>query len=88
MTGLVDEGRALDIVCLDFTKAFITVSYKILIEEPMKYGPYEQTVRWIESWMNGHTQRVVISGTKSSPPMNPRVSTRFSTSCNPVQCLH
>ncbi|KAK4807097.1 hypothetical protein QYF61_018438 [Mycteria americana] len=52
-TGLVDEGRAVDIVYLDFSKAFNTVSHKILIEKLLTYGLDEQT-------------RVVISGTKSS----------------------
>ncbi|KAK4806791.1 hypothetical protein QYF61_005587 [Mycteria americana] len=32
----------------------------------MKYGLDEQTVRWIENWLNGWAQRVAISGTKSS----------------------
>jgi len=27
MTGWVDEGRAVDVVCLDFSKAFDTVSH-------------------------------------------------------------
>jgi len=31
-TGLVDERRAVDIVYLDFSKAFKTLSHKILIE--------------------------------------------------------
>ena len=45
MTGLVDEGRAMDIVCLDFHKAFDTVSLKILIDKLLIYGPDGQTVR-------------------------------------------
>ncbi|KAK4806776.1 hypothetical protein QYF61_005572 [Mycteria americana] len=64
VTGLVDEGRAVDIDYLDFRKAFDTVSHKILLEKP--YGLDEQTVRWIENWLNGWAQRVVISGTKCS----------------------
>ena len=66
MTGLVGEGRAVDIVYLAFSKAFDTVSQKILIEKLMMYGLDEQTVRWIENWLNVQAQRVVISGTKSS----------------------
>ncbi|GAB0179152.1 mitochondrial enolase superfamily member 1 [Grus japonensis] len=56
----------LDIVYLDFSKAFDTVSHKILIEKVLLYGMNEQTVRWIENWLNGWIQRIVISGTKSS----------------------
>ncbi|KAK4829153.1 LOW QUALITY PROTEIN: hypothetical protein QYF61_002368, partial [Mycteria americana] len=57
MTSLVDEGRAVDIVYLDFSEAFNTACHKILIEKLLK---------WIENWLNGQAQRVVISGTKSS----------------------
>ena len=53
----------MDTVCLDFRKAFDIASQigKILV-----YGLYQQTVRWIENWLKGQAQRVVISGTKSS----------------------
>ncbi|KAK4829372.1 hypothetical protein QYF61_003495 [Mycteria americana] len=37
MPGFVDEGRAVAIVNFDFSKAFDTVSSKILIEKLMKY---------------------------------------------------
>ncbi|KAK4810736.1 hypothetical protein QYF61_007710 [Mycteria americana] len=66
MAALVDEGRAVDIVYLDFRKAFDPVSHKILIEKLLMFGLDEQTVRWIENWLNGWAQRVVVSGTKSS----------------------
>ncbi|GAB0186715.1 trace amine-associated receptor 2 [Grus japonensis] len=66
MTGLVDEGRTVDIVYLDFSKAFDTVSHKIFIEKLMNYGLDDQIVKWIENWLNSQAQRVVISGTKSS----------------------
>jgi len=45
MTGLVGEGRAVDIVCLDFSKTFDTTSHKILVEKLLKYRLAEQTVR-------------------------------------------
>jgi len=46
MTGLVDEGRAMGIVCFDFSKAFDTVSRKILIEKLLIYGLDKQIVKW------------------------------------------
>ncbi|KAK4825167.1 hypothetical protein QYF61_024556 [Mycteria americana] len=64
MTGSVDEVRALEVVYLDFSKAFNTVCYKILIEKLMKYGLDKWTVRWIENWLNCWAQKVVISGMK------------------------
>ncbi|GAB0185697.1 mitochondrial enolase superfamily member 1 [Grus japonensis] len=66
MTGWVDEGRTVDVVYLDFSKAFDTVSLNILISKLRKYGLDEWTIRWIENWLNGRAQRVVISGTESS----------------------
>ncbi|GAB0208922.1 mitochondrial enolase superfamily member 1 [Grus japonensis] len=66
MTGWVDEGRAVDAVYLDFSKAFDTVSHNILVSKLRKCGLDEWTVRWAENWLNGRAQRVVISGTESS----------------------
>ena len=56
MTGLVDEGRVVGIVYLDFTKAFDTVSRKILLENLLVYGLDKQTMRWIETWLKGQAR--------------------------------
>jgi len=66
VTGWVDEGRAVDVIYLDFSKAFDTVSDKVLISKLRKCGMDEWSVRWTENWLNGRTQRVVISGAESS----------------------
>lgn len=38
MSGLVDEGEAVDVVCPAFTQAFSPVSRNTLIDKLMKYG--------------------------------------------------
>jgi len=55
-----------DVVYLDFSKAFDTVSHNILLGKLRKCALDEWSVRWIEKWLNGRTQRVVISGAGSS----------------------
>jgi len=64
--GWVDERRAVDAVYLDFSQAFGTVSHNILLGKLTKCGQDERSVRWIENWLNGRAQRVVISGAESS----------------------
>ncbi|GAB0206646.1 mitochondrial enolase superfamily member 1 [Grus japonensis] len=66
MTSWVDEGRAVHAVYLHFSMAFDTVSHNILIGKLRKCGLDEQTVRWVENWLNGRAQRVVISSAESS----------------------
>ena len=66
MTGWVDEGRAVDVIYLDFSKAFDTVYHNILLGKLRKYGLDKWSVKRIEKWLNGRTQRVVISGAESS----------------------
>jgi len=65
MTSWVDEGRTVDVVYLNVSKAFDTVSHNILLGKFRKCGLDEWSVRWIENWLNGRTQRVVISGAES-----------------------
>ncbi|CAM4566327.1 unnamed protein product [Lepidochelys kempii] len=66
ITGSVDEGKAVDVLFLDFSKAFDTVSHSILVSKLRKYGLDECTTRWVESWLDCRAQRVVINGSISS----------------------
>ena len=66
MTGLVDEGKAVNILYLDFRKAFDAISHNILKDKLLMYGLKEQAVKWVGNWLNGQAQRVLIHGTKSS----------------------
>ncbi|CAM4676179.1 unnamed protein product [Lepidochelys kempii] len=66
ITGSVDEGKAVDMLFLDFSKAFDTVSHSILASKLKKYGLDEWTIRWIESWLDCRAQWVVINGSMSS----------------------
>ncbi|KAM9601977.1 melatonin receptor type 1B isoform 1-T1 [Morphnus guianensis] len=66
VTHLVDEGKAVDVVYLDFSKAFDTVSHSILLEKlaaPVLDGC---TLHWVKNWLDGWAQRVVVNGVKSS----------------------
>jgi len=65
MTSWVDEGRAVNIVYLDFSKIFDAVSHNILAGKLRKCGIEAWTVRWVENWLTGRAQRVVISDTES-----------------------
>ncbi|CAM4571676.1 unnamed protein product [Caretta caretta] len=66
ITGSVDKGKAVDVVFLDFSKAFDTVSHSILVSKLKKYGLDECTIRWVEGWLDCRAQRVVINGSMSS----------------------
>jgi len=44
----------------------LTVSHNVLLGKFRKCGLGEWTARWIENWLNGRAQRVVISGAESS----------------------
>ncbi|KAK4808189.1 hypothetical protein QYF61_001221 [Mycteria americana] len=66
VTRLVDEGKAVDVVYLDFSKAFDTVSHSILLEKLAARGLDGCTLCWVKNWLDGRTQRVVVNGVYSS----------------------
>uniref|UniRef100_K7EYL3 Reverse transcriptase domain-containing protein n=1 Tax=Pelodiscus sinensis TaxID=13735 RepID=K7EYL3_PELSI len=65
VTGSVDVGKSVDVIYLDCSKAFDMVSHNILASKLSECGLDKWTVRWIESWLEGRAQRVVINGSMS-----------------------
>ncbi|GAB0187434.1 mitochondrial enolase superfamily member 1 [Grus japonensis] len=66
VTCLVDEGKAVDVVYLDFSKAFNTVSHSILLEKLAAHGLDRCTLHWVKNRLEGRARRVVVNGVKSS----------------------
>jgi len=53
VTCLVDEGKAVDVVYPDFSKAFNSVTHSILLEKLAAHGLVWCTLRWMKNWLNG-----------------------------------
>ena len=53
VTRLVDEGKAVDVVCLDFSKAFDIISHSVLLEKLAAHGLDEHAVCWLKNWLDG-----------------------------------
>ena len=60
-----DNCGAVDIIYLDFQKAFDSVPHQRLITKVRALGINGQIAAWIENWLSGRKQRVVINGQSS-----------------------
>ena len=66
MTRLVDKGKAVDVIYLDFSKAFDMVSHSIFLGKLAACGLDRYTLLWVGNVLEGHAQRVVVTGVMSS----------------------
>ncbi|CAM5094356.1 unnamed protein product [Natator depressus] len=65
VTSLVAGGEMVDVVYLDFSKAFDTVPHDRLINKLGKCNLDGATIRWVQKWLENRSRRVVISGSQS-----------------------
>ncbi|MCP4267589.1 MAG: reverse transcriptase family protein, partial [Candidatus Brocadiaceae bacterium] len=66
---MYDEEKAVDIIYLDFQKAFDKVPHKRLLAKIKAHGIDGNVYSWLKNWLSNRKQRVVING-KSSPILN------------------
>ena len=64
LTHLVDEGHCIDIVYLDFSKAFDKVPHVRLLNVIHAHGIDGLVLNWISAWLNDRQQRVVVNDSK------------------------
>ena len=55
----------MDMILLDFSKAFDKVPHNRLLLKLNHYGIQGQTLSWIKAFLTGCTQSVVVEGAKS-----------------------
>jgi hypothetical protein len=61
VTKCLDNGDDIDIILLDFAKAFDKVPYHRLIRK-LVHDITGKLKNWIEAWLNRRTQRTCIGG--------------------------
>lgn len=66
LTLSFDKGLQTDVLFLDFRKAFDVVPHSFLIHKLRFLGIDRDVVLWIEDYLRGRAQRVVVNGEMSS----------------------
>ena len=63
---MLDEGGSLDVVYLDFRKAFDSVPHQRLLNKVQAYGIDGRVLEWIRCFLSDRKQRVIVKGKTSS----------------------
>jgi len=61
----VEKGLPVDAIYLDFKKAFDKVPHDRLMSKVGGYGVDGKVYNWINNWLNGREQRVIVNGIHS-----------------------
>ena len=69
LTKLVDEGHSVDVIYCDFSKGFDVVPHKRLLAKCDGLGIRGKVLRWVEEWLTGRKQRVVLNGQAKPLPL-------------------
>ena len=56
------DGTDTDCIYLDYAKAFDKVDHTLLIKKMSRYGIHPKIIQWVESFLTGRTQEVVVDG--------------------------
>eukprot|EP00061_Rhincodon_typus_P011561 g36669.t1 len=59
---MIDEGKVVDVVYMDFSKAFEKVHHGRLVQKVKSHGIKSELARWIQNWLSHRRQRVAVGG--------------------------
>ena len=62
VTKILDSNQPIDLVYLDFSKAFDKVAHQYLLEKLKAIGISGKLLTWITNWLSNRRQRVLING--------------------------
>ena len=65
-TDYIDKGYPVDVIYLDFQKAFDKVPHRRLMHKLTAHGICSKVWNWIRDWLSGREQRVVLLGSTST----------------------
>ena len=65
VTEEFDEGRPMDLIYLDFSKAFDIVPTCRLLSKLQAHRIEGNVLNWMKGWLTGRRQRVVLNGEES-----------------------
>ena len=66
LTKNVDSGNAVDVLYLDFSKAFDRLPHQRLLKKLEGLGVRGKVLAWISNWLQNRKQRVIVRGKKSA----------------------
>lgn len=64
--NLLNEGKNVDVIYLDFAKAFDKVDFNIVLQKIKRLGIQNETLNWITSFLTNRSQTVVVNGEHSN----------------------
>ena len=63
----LSNGNEVDVIYLDYSKAFDKVDHAVLLAKMQQYGITGKVLDWVESFLSNRQQIVVVEGCKSLP---------------------
>jgi ribonuclease P/MRP protein subunit RPP40 len=62
----LNSGEVVNVIYLDYAKAFDKVDHNILLAKAKRYGIHGNMLQWFSEFLTNGLQTVVVEGTKSS----------------------
>ena len=63
----LETGTNVDVIYLDFAKAFDKLDFTVTLDKIRNLGIGGKLIKWIQSFLTGREQSVIVNGTASAP---------------------